>query len=110
MLLQSAQPMAGGTARNTHLNKIGHLHILHDVLHVGRMILCKNLPQAHKFIVPDEEDKAQQQCSAYSKRQRIDALSSQAFEPEHLSEKLFALMRISHQSLAQHLRPGKYPR
>ena len=81
-----------------------------DLIRSGQVSLVKNLPRPEEVIVPSTEKQTYRQMKPYAKRQRIEELADERFDPKTLPQELWSRIGISTLSLPGYLRPGVKPR
>lgn len=84
--------------------------LLVDLIRTRKLKVCKQLPRTSTFIVDKANAKEYDKLTPCYKRQRIDALGQEYFEPRTLNQELWKRLGVSVLSLSKNLRPGATPR
>ena len=81
-------------------------HYLVDLIRTRRIHVCKKLSWPSRFIVDKSDQADYDKLAPYHKRQRINALGTEMFEPCTLNQELWRRLGVSVLSLSKNLRPG----
>ena len=68
----------------------------------------KKLPWARRFIVDKSDQADYDKLAPYHKRQRINALGTEMFEPCNLNQELWRSLRVSVLSLSKNLKIARF--